>query len=99
MSGSAKKASQRALSNYNGHVLKWYSRYLLHETEAVRFGVTGYVIHGTEFIWTTPKKMLRKKIWKKKKKEKTWGVEDSVRRWAEKSPLNPWNSKKEAITA
>ena len=43
--------------------------YLLRETEAVRFGVTGYVIHGTEFIWTTLKKMLRKKIWKKRKLE------------------------------
>ena len=33
----------------------------MHETEAVRSGVTGYVIHGTEFIWTTPEKVLRKK--------------------------------------
>ena len=61
---------------------------LLHETEAVRSGVTGYVIHGTEFIWTTPEKVLRKKSGGKKKK-KLEGVEDSVRRWAKKIQLIP----------
>lgn len=43
-----RNASQKALSRYNGLILKLYNPVAVHQTKAVRFEIISTLIYGTE---------------------------------------------------